>query len=56
MASQLPILVAMYFAFAKLSAMEVCFPLNQGIIVEPKLKQHLEVPFMFVALPTQSES
>jgi hypothetical protein len=52
MASQLAILVAMYFASPKLSATEVCFLLNQDIIAKPELKQHPEVFFLFIALPT----
>ena len=56
MASQLAIPTAMYFAFVELSAMEVCFLLNQDIITDPKLKQHHWVLFLFVALPAQFES
>jgi hypothetical protein len=45
----------MYYVSLELSAMKFCFLLNQDIIVDPKLKQHLEVLFLFVALSTQSE-
>ena len=53
MASQLAILATIYFASVELSAMEVCFWLNQDIITDPKLKKHLEVLFVFDALPSQ---
>jgi hypothetical protein len=56
MASQLAVLVAMYSVSVELSAMEFCFFLNQDIIIDPKLKKHPEVLFLFVALPTQSKS
>ena len=55
MFSQLAVLDAMYFSFVELSATEVCFLLNQDIKVDSKLKKHLEVLFMFVALPAQFE-
>jgi len=38
MALQLAVLAAMYSAFVEQSATEVCFMLNQGIIVDSKLK------------------
>jgi hypothetical protein len=56
MASQLVVLPTIYSAFAKLSATKVCFLLNQAIIVDPKLNQHVEVLFLFVVLLAQSES
>ena len=45
-----------YTSFAELGATEVCLRLNQDIIIDPKLKQHLEVLFLFDPLPSQSES
>jgi hypothetical protein len=46
----------MYSASVEPSATEVCFLLNQDIIVDPKLKQHPQVLFLSIALPPQSES
>jgi hypothetical protein len=53
--SLLAALVEMYYAFAVLWAMEPCFLLDQEIIVEPKLKQYLEVLFWSNVLPIQYE-
>ena len=55
MASQLAIMAAMYFASVELSAMEVCFLLNQDIIVDPEIMQHPKVLFLSIALPPQFE-
>jgi hypothetical protein len=56
MASQLAILVAIYFASVELSATKVYFLLNHVIIVDPKLKKHPEVLFLSMELPAQSKS
>jgi hypothetical protein len=56
MASQLAVLAAMYSASAELSAMKFFFLPNQDIIVDPNLKQHLEVLFLTAALLSQLES
>jgi hypothetical protein len=55
MVSQLALLAAMYFASIELSAMEVFFLLNQDIMVDFKLKKHLEVLFLSVAFLSQFE-
>jgi hypothetical protein len=47
MASQLAILVAIYSTSAELSAIEVYFLLNQVITIDPKMKQHPEVLFVY---------
>ena len=49
-------LAAIYSASVILSATEVCFLLNQDIIVDPKLKQQPETLFLSTALRAQSES
>ena len=43
-------------ASAVLSATQDCFLLNQEITPNPILKQHPEVLFLLMALPTQSKS
>jgi hypothetical protein len=56
MAAQLIVLAAMYYTSGELSATELYFLLNQDIIVDLKLKQHLEVLFLSVALRSLSKS
>jgi hypothetical protein len=56
MASQLAKLVAMYSTSIELNATEICFMLNHEMTVDPKLKQHPEVLFRSVSLPSQYES
>ena len=48
--------VAMYLASVELCATEDCFLHIHDIIAEPKLKQHLELLFPLVTLPSQSKS
>ena len=47
---------AMYSASVVLSAIPVYCLLNQEIMPNPKLKQHHDVLFLYLALPPQSES
>jgi hypothetical protein len=56
MDSQLAKLAAMYLTSAELSDIESCFLLNKEITVDPKMKQHHEVLFVSISLPSQSES
>ena len=44
----------MYYASIVLNATEVCFLLHQETTEDPKVKQHLKVLFLFIALPAQS--
>ena len=55
-ASQLDEQVVTYSASAVLSATQDCFMLNQEITPDPILKQHPEVLFLSMELPSQSES
>ena len=48
--------VAMYSSCSILSAILVCFLLNHEIMPDPRLKQHLEVLLISLALNSQSES
>lgn len=50
MASQVVVLVAIYYVSVELYATEFCFLLNQEITLKPKLKQLPEVPFLSLAL------
>ena len=54
--SQIDDQVETYFSMAILSAMQELFLLNQEITPDPILKQHPEVLFLSMALPTQFES
>lgn len=56
MASLAPIDAAMYSASVELWATDDCFLLNHDIIADPKVKQHLDVPFRSMEFPVQSES
>ena len=56
MASQLARLVVIYSTSIELNAIEYYFLLNHEIIVDPKLKQHLDVLFLSITLPAQSKS
>jgi hypothetical protein len=56
MASQLVEHVAMYSSSIMLREILDCFMLFHEVMVDPKLKQHLEVFFLSKALLAQSES
>ena len=54
--SQIAKKVATYFALTVLSAMQGCFLLNHEITPDLILKQHPEVIFLSMGLPSQYES
>ena len=56
MASKLVEHAAMYSTYVVLRAILDCFLLFHEVMADPKLKQHLEVPFLSEALLAQSES
>jgi hypothetical protein len=56
MASQLAEHAVMYSAYVVLREILDCFLLCHEVMVDPRLKKHLEVLFLLETLPTQSES